>query len=50
MKSMVQGVWFGLLASLFAPMVMAQDKPVIAVIEFKNESGAAWWRGGVGWE
>jgi curli biogenesis system outer membrane secretion channel CsgG len=25
-------------------------KPVVAVIEFKNESGAAWWRGGVGWE
>lgn len=26
------------------------EKPVVAVIEFNNESGAAWWRGGVGWE
>jgi len=25
-------------------------RPVIAVSEFRNESGAAWWRGGVGWE
>ena len=25
-------------------------KPVVAVAEFINESGAAWWRGGVGWE
>jgi curli biogenesis system outer membrane secretion channel CsgG len=25
-------------------------KPVIAVAEFKNESGAGWWSGGVGWE
>jgi uncharacterized membrane protein len=24
-------------------------KPVVAVTEFRNESGAAWWRGGVGW-
>ncbi|MCB1561654.1 MAG: CsgG/HfaB family protein [Xanthomonadales bacterium] len=29
--------------------VMAQ-KPTIGVAEFKNESGAGWWRGGVGWE
>ena len=26
------------------------DRPVIGVAEFLNESGAAWWRGGVGWE
>ncbi len=25
-------------------------KPSIGVAEFKNESGAGWWRGGVGWE
>jgi len=50
MKSMFKGVWLGLAVSLLAPVVVAQDKPVIAVIEFKNESGAAWWRGGVGWE
>ncbi|MCB1552458.1 MAG: CsgG/HfaB family protein [Xanthomonadales bacterium] len=29
---------------------VAADKPVLGVIEFKNESGAGWWRGGVGWE
>jgi len=36
-----------------ADPVMAQrgsGKPVVAVTEFRNESGAAWWRGGVGWE
>lgn len=34
-----------------APSVaVAADKPVMGVIEFKNESGAGWWRGGVGWE
>ena len=26
------------------------DKPVMGVAEFHNTSGAAWWRGGVGWE
>ncbi|GMU43865.1 MAG: hypothetical protein AMXMBFR25_18510 [Lysobacterales bacterium] len=26
------------------------DKPVLAVTEFENQSGAGWWRGGVGWE
>ncbi len=50
MKSIVQGVWLGLAMSLLAPVVVAQDKPVVAVIEFRNESGAAWWRGGVDWE
>lgn len=29
---------------------LANDKPVLGVIEFKNESGAGWWGGGVGWE
>ena len=28
----------------------ASSKPAIGVAEFKNESGAGWWRGGVGWE
>ena len=28
----------------------AADKPVVGVVEFKNESGAGWWSGGVGWE
>ncbi|MBD8525334.1 CsgG/HfaB family protein [Pseudomarimonas arenosa] len=37
---------FGLVPALAA----AADGPVLGVIEFKNESGAGWWRGGVGWE
>lgn len=31
-------------------LASAQDKPVLGVIEFRNDSGAGWWRGGVGWE
>ncbi len=50
MKAMLKGVCLALAASMLAPVVVAQEKPVIAVIEFKNESGAAWWKGGVGWE
>jgi hypothetical protein len=26
------------------------ERVTVAVAEFKNESGAGWWRGGVGWE
>ncbi|MGQ0798926.1 MAG: CsgG/HfaB family protein [Pseudomarimonas sp.] len=37
-------------ASLLPTAAVAQDKPTIGVIEFKNESGAGWWSGGVGWE
>jgi curli biogenesis system outer membrane secretion channel CsgG len=33
-----------------AALARGGAKPVIAVAEFMNESGAAWWRGGVGWE
>ncbi len=29
---------------------LASDRPVMAVTEFTNQSGAGWWRGGVGWE
>lgn len=29
---------------------VAADKPVVAVTEFSNQSGAGWWRGGVGYE
>src|SRR5262249_61639574 len=28
----------------------AAGQPTIGVAEFTNQSGAAWWRGGVGWE
>jgi curli biogenesis system outer membrane secretion channel CsgG len=35
----------------YAGMAAAQGgKPSVGVAEFKNESGAGWWRGGVGWE
>jgi curli biogenesis system outer membrane secretion channel CsgG len=30
--------------------VWAADKPVMAVTEFTNQSGAGWWSGSVGWE
>jgi len=40
-----------LLASFFVfSPVQAREKPTIAVAEFKNTSGASWWRGGMGWE
>ncbi|MGN6519368.1 MAG: CsgG/HfaB family protein [Dokdonella sp.] len=39
------------LAGVFAGgAAFAANKPAIGVAEFKNESGAGWWRGGVGWE
>src|SRR5438309_7164865 len=25
-------------------------RPAVGVAEFRNETGASWWRGGVGWE
>jgi len=33
-----------------AGCAFAAGKPSIGVAEFKNESSAGWWRGGVGWE
>lgn len=51
---MKQRLWLGVmlvLASVVgAQIAMAQEKPSIGVAEFRNESGAGWWRGGVGWE
>lgn len=38
------------LAVVVPNVVQAADKPVLGVIEFRNESGAGWWSGGVGWE
>lgn len=52
----MRNLWMGgvacALAMVLAPSAMwAQgDRPVLAVTEFKNQSGAGWWRGGVGWE
>ena len=34
--------------ALCAGQALAQDRPVIAVNEFKNETNAGWWSGGVG--
>lgn len=39
-----------LAATLLPTAVLADERPTIAVIEFKNDSGAGWWRGGVGRE
>jgi len=35
---------------LFAGAAGAASKPVLGVAEFKNQTSAGWWRGGVGWE
>ena len=40
----------GTIATAPALAAGGAKKPVVAVAEFKNESGAGWWRGGVGWE
>jgi len=45
--------FFGLcmaVAVLLPAVAGANDKPVVGVIEFRNDSGAGWFRGGVGWE
>lgn len=39
-----------LAAALLPTTVLADERPTIAVIEFTNDSGAGWWRGGVGRE
>lgn len=38
------------IALLLAGAALAEDRPVLGVAEFKNESGAGWWGGGVGWD
>jgi len=50
MKRVLAGA-LALVSVVFAGDVSAAGpKPVVAVAEFLNESGAAWWSGGVGWE
>lgn len=41
---------FAAALALAGATVHAADKPSIGVAEFTNQSGAGWWRGGVGWE
>ena len=36
--------------SLISSMAMANGRPVVAVLEFKNETSAPWWQNGVGRE
>jgi curli biogenesis system outer membrane secretion channel CsgG len=44
-------IMFTLILSLLAPFVIAKDdRPVVAVLEFRNETSAAWWYSGVGRE
>ncbi len=35
---------------LLSPSIALSEQPTIGVAEFTNTSGAAWWRGGMGWE
>lgn len=46
-KQVVAALTLSLVAATAA---QAQGKPSVGVIEFKNQSGAGWWSGGVGWE
>lgn len=39
---------FGFLLLFIAGMASAANKPVMAVAEFRNDTSAAWWYGGVG--
>jgi len=50
MKSLMLAV--AIVAAGFAQTALAagDGRPVVGVAEFTNQSGAAWWRGGVGWE
>lgn len=53
MKKAIIAVSIGLSLLMAAGPGLAKkkgDKPVVGVVEFKNESGAGWWSGGVGWE
>ncbi|MBL4660246.1 MAG: CsgG/HfaB family protein [Alcanivoracaceae bacterium] len=44
-------IMFMLIVSLLASVAFAKDdRPVVAVLEFKNETSASWWYSGVGRE
>ena len=48
-------LWMSLPLTMFVVAILtgparAAEKPVLAVSEFKNQTSAGWWRGGVGWE
>jgi len=52
MKKLLLGVAITLVGATAAGGALAAGggQPVVGVAEFTNQSGAAWWRGGVGWE
>lgn len=50
MKKSVFAAALAIAGLVGAGSAFAAGKPSVGVAEFKNESGAAWWRGGVGWE
>ncbi|HET7064285.1 MAG TPA: CsgG/HfaB family protein, partial [Rudaea sp.] len=53
MKKFVLAVAMAVAAFAAADSALAaggDNRPVVGVAEFTNQSGAAWWRGGVGWE
>lgn len=50
MNKTMYALALALAGAMAAGSALAAGKPSIGVAEFKNESGAGWWRGGVGWE
>jgi len=52
MRKYVVGVALALtsLAGAGSAFAAGDQRPAVGVAEFKNESAAGWWRGGVGWE
>jgi curli biogenesis system outer membrane secretion channel CsgG len=50
MKKVCAVLMIGLFCVVAVSGLAEAKKPVVGVAEFKNTSGAAWWRGGMGWE
>jgi curli biogenesis system outer membrane secretion channel CsgG len=51
MNKLVAAIVLGIAGVAGAGSALAAgNRPSVGVTEFRNESGAAWWRGGVGWE
>ena len=50
MKKLLLSAAIAFAGALTAGSALAAGAPTIGVAEFTNQSGAAWWRGGVGWE
>src|SRR5450432_2777580 len=52
MKKLLLSVALAMVGATAAGSALAagDGRPVVGVAEFTNQSAAAWWRGGVGWE